>query len=671
MGYCEMVRVVLSAFECDVKYEERTGAGWCTMVVTRKGNFRWTHSWRKGDLVPVNIVVCVKQTPSPAEARIDETTRTLVREGVPLVISSIDRRALLEALRLRDEVGGTLTVITMGPPQAESALRECLALGADRAIHLTDPAFAGADTLATARSLALALGKLSPDLIVCGKFTIDSETGQVPSEIAEFLDLPQVTCVRQIRPTEGPNTLWMERETDEGYEQYQVTLPAIVSVTELVITRRRPSPEELEAAAGKPLEIWTTADLGADSSRFGAAGSPTWVAGLRSADLERNGRVISGDDPQEAAQGLATYLLDHGLFQPGRQQEQLQPRRPLPATPELGRAVWVFAELTAGRLRPVTDELLGTAQELADRLGGRVAAVLIGDPAVVDLSATLGAYGADTVYLAADESLGSYDTLRYAEVVTSAINEYQPHVVLFPSTTNGRDLAPRVAARHQVGLTGDCVAFEIGEDGQIAQLKPAFGGNIVSPIYSRTVPVMATVRPGMLAAREPDWSVQPKVESLPLPQHGLSRVRLLRSVVEQDLGATRLDDAEVVVTVGMGIGGPENMPHIQKLVQVMDAALAGSLRVATAKWLPPQLQIGLTGKTVAPRFYIAIGVSGQPNHLVGSKKAEHIIAINTDPEAPIFKSANFGVVGDWAQVVPAVTRVLQAVKQEGLTRGPA
>ena len=560
----------------------------------------------------MNIVVCVKQTPAPAEARLDEATKTLVREGVPVVISSIDRRALLEGLRLRDDVGGSVTVLTMGPPQAETALRECLALGADRAVHLTDPALAGSDTLATARALALALRKLSPDLTVCGKFTVDSETGQVPGEVAELMDIPQVTCVRQIRPTEGSDTLWMERETDEGYEQYQVRLPALISVTELIITSRRPSEEELEAAAGKTLEVWNAGDLGGSADWLGEAGSPTRVAELRSAEMERSGEIISGDDPREAAKRLTSYLLDNGLFQPNERQARLRPRRSPPAIPDPGRTVMVVAEMMAGQLRAVTYELLGAAQDLTDRPGGHVAAVLVGGPAVAEQVAVLGAYGADTVHLAADESLNNYDTLRYTRAVVSAINEYQPYVVLFPSTTNGRDLAPRVAARLQVGLTGDCVAIEIDSDDQIAMIKPAFGGNIVSPIYSRTVPVMATVRPGMLAAREPDRGVQPEVVLLAVSSEVQRGVRLLRSVVEPDLGATRLDNADAVVTVGQGIGGPEGIPVVQELADALDGALAASLRVATNKWLPPQLQLGLTGKTVAPRFYITVALSGAP-----------------------------------------------------------
>ena len=620
------------------------------------------HSSEGRYISAVNTVVCIKQTPAPADVRFDEETKTLVREGVNLIISSLDRRALLEAIRLREEIGGTVSVLTMGPPQAESALRDCLALGADRAIHLSDRLFAGADTLATARALAMALDKLEPDLVMCGMFSIDSETGQVPSEIAEFMNRPQVTAVRKIKPGDAPNILWVERQTDDGFQNYELTLPAVISITELIIAGRRPSEEEQEIGKAKPLEVWTAADLGGDPSVFGEAGSPTRVAETRSAHLERTGTVISGEDPQEAAERTAAYLKENGLFQPRQQRETTQARRPISANPDPQRAVWVFTELLDGRPRAVTHELLGMAQELADGLGGEVAAVLVGGPDVAALAPGLAASGADKVYLASDEGLGDYDTERYTTLLVSAIQRYQPHVVLIPSTTNGRDLAPRVAARLQVGLTGDCVDLELDGNGNLAQIKPAFGGNIVSPIYSRTTPIMATARPGILTARRPDSSVQPQVVSLDNSWNGASRVRLLKSDVEQDLGATRLDDADVVVAVGLGIGGPENLPVIRKLVDVLDGALASTLRVATAGWLPPQLQLGLTGKAVAPRFYIAVGVSGAANHLIGSRNSERILAINSDAEAPIFKSVDLGVVGDWAEIVPALTRALQRIK---------
>jgi len=265
----------------------------------------------------LHIVVCIKQTPVVAEARLDPETKTIVREGVTLTLNTFDRRALVEALRLRGDLGGSVTVITMGPPQARDALVECLGIGADRAIHLTDRAFAGADTLATSRTLAMALRKLQPDLVLCGKFSVDAETGQVPPEIAEFLDLPQVTAIRKIRPGDEPNTLWVERETDEGCEHWQVSLPAVLSVTEWIILPRRASPEDMAAAAGKPLEEWHAGDLESDPSVFGVAGSPTTVAGFRAGQLEREGVVVSGEDPEAAAQQAAEFVAEGGDVEAG------------------------------------------------------------------------------------------------------------------------------------------------------------------------------------------------------------------------------------------------------------------------------------------------------------------------------------------------------------------
>jgi len=610
----------------------------------------------------MDIAVCIKQTPVAAEARLDPVTKTLVRQGVALTLSSLDRRALLEALRVRGETGGTVTVLSMGPPQARSVIQEALALGADRGILLSDQAFAGADTLATARTLGLALRRLAPDLIVCGKFTIDSETSQVPSELAEMLDLPQVTSVRKIRPNSQPGTLWVERETDDGYEQYELSLPALLSVTELVISGRRPTPQELEAAMAKPIDVWTAADLGADPGQVGAAGSPTWVAEIRSAQLERQGTVLADLAPEAAAQRIADFLLEHGLFKAANRRATLRPRRQPPASPDPQKAILVVAELLQGDPRAVTYELLGKAQELTAQLGGGVAVVLLGGPQVASHAPAMAAYGADTVYLAADSRLANYDTERYAMLVATAIQRLQPFAVLFPSTTNGRDLAPRVAARLQLGLTGDCVGLELDADGKLAQLKPAFGGNIVSPIYTHTRPAMATVRPGMVEPCEPNWAIPPRIVPLTVPATLPSRVNLLQSVVEPELDAHRLDNASVVVGIGMGIGGTENVPVVRQLAEVLDAPVSISLSVAAARWLPSQLQLGLTGKAVAPRFYLAIGISGQPNHLVGVKKAEYIIAVNNNPKAPIFQSANLGVVADWAQVVPALTRCLQEAK---------
>ncbi len=607
----------------------------------------------------MNIVVCVKQTPVAAEMRLDEATKTLVREGVRLSISSLDRRAVLEALRFRDEVGGTVTVVTMGPPQARSALVETLALGADKAVLLSDPALAGSDTLATARALAAAVSKLSPDLVMCGKFTIDSETSQVPSELAELLGLPQVTSVRAIRQTAAHGVIWADRETDDGYEQYELPTPALLSVTELVIPPRRPSDEDMEAAKEKPVEEWSAADAGIDPASVGIAGSPTRVAELRSATLERSGTVVDSDSAA-AAKSLAEYLVSNRVFATRRDPADVVPRRALVQGADPHHAVWVVAEVSGANLRPITHELLGKAQELAEHTGGEVAAILVGGMDVRGHIAALGASGADRVYVASDPSLAAYDTALYSTVLADAITAHEPYAVLVPSTSNGRDWAPRVAARLELGLTGDCVDFEFDTQDELAQIKPAFDGNIVSPIYSNTSPIMATVRPGMLDLRAPNESVAAAVVDLPIPSVDSLVRRVGTTSLEPGFEPARLDDAEIVVAVGLGIGGPENLGPVRELTEALGGTLAASLGVTAGGWVPAQLQIGLTGKAVSPRFYIAIGISGRPNHLFGSRKAEHVIAINNDAEAPIFAAADFGVVGDWAEIVPALTKEIVA-----------
>ena len=547
----------------------------------------------------MDIVVCIKQAPIAAEAKFDPATKRLVRDGVRLSISSIDRRALLEALRLRGQTGGTVTALTMGPPQAKTALLEVLAFGADRAVHLTDPAFAGSDTLATSRALSAAIRKLKPDLVMCGKFTVDSETSQVPSEIAEMLDFPQVTGARVIKTTDDPKTLKIERETDEGHEDYLLTVPGLISVTELVISGRLPpTPEELAVAGQKPLLTWGLADIGLTAADVGEKGSPTRVAELRSAQLERAGRVIN-TDPEAAAKQVVEFMLEKGLFDPRQTGTKTSgPRRHVPTNPNPAKAVWVVAETAQGQLRGVSLEMLGKAQTLATRMGGEVAAVLIGGPNVSRFAPELAVYGADRIYIAEAPSLAAYETAAYTEVLTAAIRTHKPAIVLMPSTTNGRDWAPRVAARLGVGLTGDCVDLDIDPNGDFAQIKPAFGGNIVAPIYTTTVPAMATVRPGMLMASEADRAVKPRIVPLDT-NHGKARVRVLEVVEEPGLAVTKLDNAQVVVGIGKGIGDPKNIPVVAELAQALDGSLAASLLVTSAKWVAPQLQLGLTGRALA------------------------------------------------------------------------
>jgi len=264
------------------------------------------------------------------------------------------------------------------------------------------------------------------------------------------------------------------------------------------------------------------------------------------------------------------------------------------------------------------------------------------------------------VAVAAGGALASYSTDAYAATLSAAIQAREPFAVLLPSTPNGRDLAARVAARLELGLTGDCVGLEVDGDGALVQLKPAFGGNIVAPILSRTLPNMATVRPGIFAALEPDPSRVPSMVELDVVAPDPVRVRTLEMRHAPESDAAALDAAWAVVCVGKGVGGPEHIPELDELRDVLGALYVCTRDVADAGWLPKQLQVGLTGRSIAPALYIGVGVRGDFNHTVGIQRAGTVVAVNNNHRALFFKQADVGVLADWREFVPALVRELRS-----------
>ena len=620
----------------------------------------------------MKIAVCIKQVPVVSQIKFDYEAKTIVREGVPLEVNSFDLLGVGRAVELGKEAGAEVVVFTMGPPQARDALVHCLAMGAQRAVHLTDRAMAGSDTLATARSLALALAREEFDIIFCGRNSTDSETGQVGPEVAELLHVPHVSNVRKLEYSEDKGSVVVERVTDEGYELIQCPLPALISVTEGIMPERFPSRQDMEAARENPsIEEVGAAQLSSDSSLFGEAGSPTWVAEIRLIQPQRLGVVIEEPDPQVAVQKLIEGLKQRvptavPVVEDRRQRPRYQGQRE--------GAIWVVAERmgagpsTALRtgLRGTTYELLGKARELAERRRSEVAVVLIGQDVEEDVK-TLAAYGADRVFVLDDSTLGHPTSLACTAALALAIDAHNPYAVLFPSTANGRDMASRIAARLGLGLTGDCVDLEINEGGELVQLKPALGGNVVAPILSRTRPYMATLRPGLLIPVEPDWGLEAEVEALDAPVAGGPDLEVLEVHALEDAGGLELEAARIVIAVGMGVGGPQNLPTIYSLAQSIGAAVAASRNVTDAGWLPKQVQVGLTGRAIAPDLYIAVGIRGDFNHTVGIQKAGTVLAINNNPNprrSPILQAADFSIVGNWETYLPPLIEALKSLLEE-------
>jgi len=257
----------------------------------------------------MDIIVCVKQVPDTTEVKIDPKTNTLVREGVPSVVNPFDKYALEIALQLKEKHGGTVTVISMGPPQARDALKECLAMGADNAVLISDRAFGGADTLATAYTLAMAIKKIGKyDLILCGKQAIDGDTAQVGPGIAENLGIPQITYAASV--TINGDTARIEREQDEGYDVIEAKLPVLATIIKLQQEPRFPTVKGTMKANRAQIPVWTVADIDVDPDRIGLKGSPTQVRRIFTPERRKQGLIIQSEDPREAVNTLVEKLLE-------------------------------------------------------------------------------------------------------------------------------------------------------------------------------------------------------------------------------------------------------------------------------------------------------------------------------------------------------------------------
>jgi electron transfer flavoprotein alpha subunit len=326
----------------------------------------------------------------------------------------------------------------------------------------------------------------------------------------------------------------------------------------------------------------------------------------------------------------------------------------------MGNNVLILAEQRGGALKKVAFELLGVGARLAAGLGGQVEAALLGS-GVAGLAGALGTYGAAKVYLAEDAALATYSAEGYANTLAALIQQVQPAIVLVGATAMGKDLAPRLAARLGVGLASDCTAFDL-EGGRLLATRPIFAGKALARVKLAGNPQIATVRPNVQPAPAPDAGKSAVVEAV-LAAAGTVRARVV-DVVGAAAGEIDVAEANVIVSGGRGVGGPEGFAPVRSLAKVLGAAVGASRAAVDAGWIDHGHQVGQTGKTVTPNLYIACGISGAIQHLAGMKTSKVIVAVNKDPEAPIFKVANYGIVGDLFVVVPLLEKEFQALLAE-------
>ena len=325
------------------------------------------------------------------------------------------------------------------------------------------------------------------------------------------------------------------------------------------------------------------------------------------------------------------------------------------------KGVWIFAEQRHGKVSPVSYELLGIGRKLAGALNTELSAVLLG--AKEADAQELIRWGADKVYHAKDALFEDFNDEPFSQMLTGLINKYRPEIVLAGATPVGRSFVPRVAARIRTGLTADCTSLQVDtETGNLMQIRPAFGGNIMATILCpNTRPQMATVRPRVMKRGQYDSNRSGEI--VDIKSDGVtSRTKVLESVKEVSDVTVNLQDADIIVSGGRGLGDLKGFKILEELAGLFGAAIGSSRAAVDEGWIPYRHQVGQTGKTVCPRIYFACGISGAVQHLVGMQSSDIIIAINKNPEAPIFNVASYGIVGDLYEIVPLLIKKIKESK---------
>jgi electron transfer flavoprotein alpha subunit len=327
------------------------------------------------------------------------------------------------------------------------------------------------------------------------------------------------------------------------------------------------------------------------------------------------------------------------------------------------KGVLVVGDINEGKLAAITAEMLGAGKKLSTKLGEPLCATLLGS-GVKGLAAEAIAFGADKVFVVDDANLKDYQSDAYVTAAESVIKQANPRIVLLGQSTVGRDLAPRLAFRFNTSISMDCVDLDVDANKLLVQTKPVYGGNARAIFTTEALPQMATVRPKAMTALPRDAAKTGEVVDV---ASGIDPAKIKTKFVKkikEEVAGVKLEDAPAVVAGGRGIGGPEGFKQLEELARLFKGAVGATRPAVDNNWVPATIQVGLTGKIVAPELYIAIALSGSSQHMAGCSGSKNIVAINKDPESNIFREARFGIVGDWKQALPAFTAKVKELLKE-------
>ena len=639
----------------------------------------------------LTIISLIKQVPLPTEMRMGDDG--LMDRTKAKSIINIDCQFGLEAgLQLKKQYpDAKMIVCSMGPPSFEVALRTAISMGYDEAYLLSDRKLGGSDTYATGLAISTMLKHLGftkdakePFIILAGRQTSDGDTAHVPSQVAENLGIPQATFVETVK-ADGEGNVIARRIIEGGYQIMKLPMPCTISLTPTGVPPRKPSLVGAIKARNLQITVFGIDDIGLGTEKIGINGSPTIVANVINLVSER-APVIMSEGNSETVQVdnlISNFNKGVNVIQKKETVEKKvieKPEFPFFDSRKDSKGIITWAEVTNNKISRPSIELLSPARKLANELGNdtKIMTVLIGKN-VKALAQTLFEHGSDEVILVENDRLEEYLVLPFSSIFAQIIKERKPEIVLFGATTSGRELAPRIGVKTGSGVTADCTGLEMGEyinrklkiinKPILHSRRPTYGESKLATILGFVYPQISTARAGT-------FEVPPLVEgrtgvlSTFVPQliEDDFRVEILKT--ERDEGVLQnLFEADVIISGGRGTTS-DGLKLIKKLAETLKA------KGIKAEWACSRVvvdegaaeyahQIGQTGKTVRPKVYIAVGISGAIQHIAGMKESEKIIAIDHNNKASIFHYADFGIVGEYEDVLP---ELIERVKN-GFTFG--
>jgi len=634
----------------------------------------------------LTIISLIKQVPLPSEMRMGEDglmDRTRAKS-----IINIDCQFGLEAgLQLRKQYpDARLIVCSMGPGSFEASLRTAVSMGYDEAFLLSDRKLAGSDTYATGLAISTMLRHLGftkeskdPFIILAGRQTSDGDTAHVPSQVAENIGIPQATFVESVKP-DGSGNVIAKRIIEGGYQILKLPMPCMISLTPTGIPPRKPSLSGAIKARNLKITTFGIDDIGLGTEKIGLNGSPTIVVKVVNMVSERPPITMSeGHNEISMVDSLIANLKKggHVFEQKEKAEAKLIDRPDFPEKDfrEGARGILTWAEVTNGMISRPSLELLTPARNLADQLGSntKIRTLIIGKN-IRTFAQTLIEHGSDEVICVENDRLEEYLVLPFSSIFEQVIRERRPEIALFAATTSGRELAPRIGMKTDSGVTADCTGLEIGEyvDKKekviyrpiLESRRPTYGESKLATILGFVCPQISTARAGTF---EVPRRVEGRKGIVSTFQPALKEEDFVVEIVKTvrgEGGLQNLFDADIIVSGGRGTT-TDNLGLVKALAdelkkQGINAEWAASRPVVDEGVAEYARQVGQTGKTIRPKVYIAVGISGAIQHLAGMKESEKIIAIDHNPKAHIFHNADFGIVGEYQDIIPELIERVKA-----------